>query len=206
MGAGIAMATVGGVVTLAGIIMTGVGGWCYDYNEYSSHYDDYYYPYGLEGLILLCVGIPMFLAVGLPLIAMSSWPFIIADKTKFAIDIAKIKTASIFFLIKSLFSRPVWGLFYLLTFTISASCACQKRIARHGGRNDRQLDQAPLHVRWRGGRCLLPRGSRLYDGLPGLGQGYGGLRPYSAHAGRRSLPVGASRLGMLVPPPQSPSG
>jgi TolB-like protein len=82
MGAGIAMATVGGVVTLAGIIMTGVGGWCYDYEEYSDHHDDYYNPYGFEGLILLCVGIPMFLAVGLPLIAMSSWPFIIADKTK----------------------------------------------------------------------------------------------------------------------------
>ena len=82
LGAGIAMATVGGVVTLAGIIMTGVGGWCYNYEEYSDHHDDYYYPYGFEGLILLCVGIPMFLAVGLPLIAMSSWPFIIADKTK----------------------------------------------------------------------------------------------------------------------------
>ncbi|MBO5289829.1 MAG: hypothetical protein J6B11_10625 [Spirochaetales bacterium] len=82
LGAGIAMATVGGVCTLAGIIMTGVGGWCYDYEEYNSHYDDYDSPYWFEGFILLCIGLPTLLAVGLPLVAMSSWPFIITGKTK----------------------------------------------------------------------------------------------------------------------------
>ena len=80
LGAGIALATVGGVFTLAGIIITAVGGWCYNYEEYDG--DDYYYPYSFEGFILPFIGWPMLLAVGLPLIAMSSWPFMIADATK----------------------------------------------------------------------------------------------------------------------------
>ena len=80
MTAGIVMAATGGVVTLAGIIMTGVGGWCCDYEEYDGYYN--HYPYSFEGFILLCIGLPTLLAVGLPLVAMSSWPFIIAGKTK----------------------------------------------------------------------------------------------------------------------------
>ena len=68
MGAGIAMATVGGVVSFIGLMMmpilAGAG---------SFH-------------VFLCVGFPIAmvscLAVGFPLLAMSSWPLIIADKTK----------------------------------------------------------------------------------------------------------------------------
>lgn len=67
MGAGIVMATVGGVVTLAGIIILAVTG-------------------TIDGDLLGFLGIPIafptMFAVGLPLIAMSSWPFVIADKTK----------------------------------------------------------------------------------------------------------------------------
>ena len=68
MGAGIAMATVGGVVSFIGLMMmpilAGAGG------------------FG----VFLFVGFPIAmvscLAVGFPLLAMSSWPFMIADATK----------------------------------------------------------------------------------------------------------------------------
>ena len=94
MTAGIAMATVGGVCTLTGFIfiMTGVA--CINYkttiSEKRYYYgsDDYYYedktiwPYEDTGYPLLFAGIPILFAVGLPLIVMSSWPFVIADKTK----------------------------------------------------------------------------------------------------------------------------
>lgn len=66
MGAGIAMATVGGVVSVTGLIMTIIG-------------SNFYYFYEV---MFFNFGLPIFLAIGLPLIAMSSWPFIIADKTK----------------------------------------------------------------------------------------------------------------------------
>ena len=81
MTAGIVMATVGGVVTLAGIIMTGVGAGIFNIEE-SEDNRHYYRPYDDQGIAVLAGGISMTLAVGLPLIAMSSWPFMIADKTK----------------------------------------------------------------------------------------------------------------------------
>ena len=67
MTAGIVMASVGGVCTLAGIIILAVTCWMGDAWE-------------------VFVGMPIFFptvfAVGLPLIAMSSWPFMIAAQTK----------------------------------------------------------------------------------------------------------------------------
>ena len=82
LGAGIALATTGGVATVAGIIITAVGGWCATYEEYCCDDCGYVKPYDFWGLILPCIGLPMLLAVGLPLVAMSSWPFIITGKTK----------------------------------------------------------------------------------------------------------------------------
>ena len=60
LGAGIALATVGGVVTVGSIIALGFSLW--------------FYP-GIAGGLALGL-------VGLPLIAMSSWPFVIAAETK----------------------------------------------------------------------------------------------------------------------------
>ena len=94
LGAGIAMATVGGVCTLAGIIMTGVGFSFFDYcMSNASRFDasgtleererhESWYAEGMPSYFVGIVGLPILLAVGLPLVAMSSWPFIIAGKTK----------------------------------------------------------------------------------------------------------------------------
>jgi hypothetical protein len=62
------MATVGGVVSTAGIVMIACCCSSFMYNF-------------ISGMIVL-TGIPLLFAVGLPLIAMSSWPFIIAAQTK----------------------------------------------------------------------------------------------------------------------------
>ena len=72
LGTGIALATVGGVCTVAGIIMAAVG-WNLAWG------DDYY---NGNAFTVFCLGFPTIFAIGLPLIAMSSWPFVIADKTK----------------------------------------------------------------------------------------------------------------------------
>lgn len=85
LGGGIAMATVGGTVSLMAIIFMAVGGYLIDYKEERRRSNgdyEYYWPYAGEGYPLLFAGIPILLAVGLPLLAMSSWPFVLADKTK----------------------------------------------------------------------------------------------------------------------------
>lgn len=112
IGAGVALATVGSIVTVAGLAMT-IAGFCYgDYcqtawNVYADEIDRIHnsnaYWYGdhnedelrfyeeqrdtvssntAPAFITGIVGIPVIFAVGLPMLVMSSWPFIIADKTK----------------------------------------------------------------------------------------------------------------------------
>ena len=100
IGAGVALATVGSIVTVAGLAMT-IAGFCYgDYcitassvykeKTYSTNDEREFYEERREilennitpALITGIVGIPVIFAVGLPMLVMSSWPFIIADKTK----------------------------------------------------------------------------------------------------------------------------
>ena len=107
IGAGVALATVGSIVTVAGLAMT-IAGFCYgNYcqtarNVYDDEIDRIYKSnavnederrfYEEQSEILLnnitpafitgTAGIPVIFAVGLPMLVMSSWPFIIADKTK----------------------------------------------------------------------------------------------------------------------------
>ena len=86
MTAGIVMAATGGVVTLTGFMMTVLGFSISEYNYGVYHRsnrengDAYDIAYASRNIGF--VGIPILFAVGLPLIAMSSWPFIMADKTK----------------------------------------------------------------------------------------------------------------------------
>ena len=68
MGAGIALATVGGTFTLIGFIFTVSA--LINFGE--TLLESFFYPIGMTGLF----------GIGGPLLAMSSWPFMIADKTK----------------------------------------------------------------------------------------------------------------------------
>lgn len=103
LGAGIAMATIGGMVSLAGFLMTVIGFVSWNTDEYpkrpnrsdyyyTSDYDKAYEKFAKERgewedrnpseFAVGIVGLPILLVVGLPLIAMSSYPFVIADTTK----------------------------------------------------------------------------------------------------------------------------
>jgi hypothetical protein len=90
---GIALATAGGVCTLAGFMMTVLGFNLASYfysqaDSYEGGDEDTHNRranlngQGDRGRYVGIAGIPILFAVGLPLIAMSSWPFVIADKTK----------------------------------------------------------------------------------------------------------------------------
>lgn len=81
LGAGIALAAVGGVTAFTSFMMIVMGFTLY--NDYSDLADnEYYEDMAYDCWIMGIAGIPILFAVGLPLIAMSSWPFMIADKTK----------------------------------------------------------------------------------------------------------------------------